>query len=453
MKQILIFIFFLFATLLYQESFAFDLDIIANNKESSSRILSKKDIRRIEHWIEESNISESIAFRAKMTLKNALAEFKKNESLCDLGFSSLLKQEAINQRAIEDEDQFNTFVGYLRWSNFIDDILYKNLISSDGLDHQFELSQYQRRPIIPPFNRYNDETNSIDLKKFFLPFQSWPDEKSHCSLDAYKKQVSTLNWKTTKDRDHLLRRIHFLGFEKGLITSEVYHKLEAIRSSSTFDSGINLEGYFDVIMNAKDKLTQNGRPVKDPSIYSTTYVVRKEKLTRRTKLYKDFDSTQIMMLAEIIQKTAKRIDAYYVSINFQFEDRADSEIETYVLSPMERYRLSLKMLRKEMAEVMRSDLFKNTTIGYEDLVTAAYETGLIKSEELDLILKFEDFWNPKEPKWKVYLSFTFSIVGTASYYLPPPWNIVGALGLAVTQMAIDSKQKTPDSDDNWNVVI
>jgi hypothetical protein len=160
-----------------------------------------------------------------------------------------------------------------------------------------------------------------------------------------------------------------------------------------------------------------------------------------------------MMLADIINKTAKRMDAHYVSINFQYTNTPDSEREIYVLSPMERYRLSIKMLRKDIGEVMRSELFKNTSVEYEDLVTAAYETGLIKSEELDMILRFEEFWNPKQEKWKVYANFAFTILGTASFYLPPPYNVIGAIALVVTQTQIDKKQQKPDADDNWNVVL
>jgi len=70
-----------------------------------------------------------------------------------------------------------------------------------------------------------------------------------------------------------------------------------------------------------------------------------------------------------------------------------------------------------------------------------------------MILKFEDFWNPKEQKWRTYLGFAFSIVGSATFYLPPPWNIVGAIALVVTQTQLSKGQKKPDPDDNWNVVI
>jgi hypothetical protein len=120
---------------------------------------------------------------------------------------------------------------------------------------------------------------------------------------------------------------------------------------------------------------------------------------------------------------------------------------------MEKYRVSINMLKKEMAETMRSENFAGLPIEYEDLVSAAFETGYIKSDELDPIIKFEEIWNPKEKKWKTYANFAFSLVGSASFYLPPPWNIVGAIGLVVIQSKLIDKKRPADPEDSWNSVI
>jgi hypothetical protein len=120
---------------------------------------------------------------------------------------------------------------------------------------------------------------------------------------------------------------------------------------------------------------------------------------------------------------------------------------------MEQYRVALKMLRKEMAEIMRSEAFKNTSLDYDHLIAAAYETGIVKSDDLEYVLKFEDFWNPKTPKWQAYARFAFSLAGTATFYFPPPWNVLGALGLIFTQTKVLNGNQRPDADDNWNVII
>lgn len=431
---------------------AFDVELVANNKESVSKFIGGQERRSIERWLSASASRETILAKSKASLSSTLKIFKNRDAYCDVGFTRLLKGEAVRSGLVVDQKDFRAYTAYLRETNLIDDILYKNLIASEKLNLALENSN-DNRPLVPVINRNSDSTKDIDLKELYADFQKWPDEVSSCSVGRFFRLSASLTWKNKRQRDSLLNKLNYLAFEQKIISLETYNKLEIIKAHKAIDWTVNVFKYLDIVANAKDKLSPTGKPEVDPSEYSTKYADRKAKLTHRGRLYKNFDSTQVMMLADIILKTSKRMDAHYVAINFQYEDRPDSEVETYVLSPMERYRLSIKLLRKDMGEVMRSDLFKNSPVAYEDLVTAAYETGLIRSEELGLILKFEEFWNPKDPKWKIYANFAFSILGTAAIYLPPPWNIVGAIALIVTQVQVNKKQKKATPDDNWNVVI
>lgn len=431
---------------------AADLNIIANNKESSSRVLNIFKKTQIKNWLKHQS-PESLLKESRYVLADTLSSFEKNESYCDIGFSRLLKENTLKKGLIHDAGEFKNFVGNLRKNDLIDDILYRNILLSDQLDQKLLKSADNKGIVLPLIDPENKKTKEYDLEKIFADFKQWPDEISSCSISNYRALSLGLKWKNRNQRDKLLHQLNYLAFRQKIISRSVFNQLETIRQNNALDWPVFINSYLDVVNNAKDKLSPSGKPEKDPSKYSSEYADRKHRLTNRGRLYKNFDSTQVMMLAEIIQKTSKRMDAHRVAINFQFQNREDSETETYVLSPMERYRLSIKMLRKDMGEVMRSELFSNTTIEYEDLVAAAYETGLIKSAELELILKFEEFWNPKDPKWKIYANFAFSILGTATFYLPPPWNIVGAIALVITQTQMNKKQKKPDPDDNWNVVI
>lgn len=430
---------------------AFDTNVLINNKESLSRHIKGSENRSIESWLSGHPLKDTIKDNSKTILSIAMNNFMKQDALCDVNLSSQLKEQATRFRLIDGPSEFKTFVAYLRQSNMIDDLFYQNIINSENLD--LALERASARVTVRPLITKTKKTKEYDLEKIYAGFKQWPDEVSRCSIDTYKQLAINLTWKNANSRDRLLNKLNYMAYDQGIISKEVYKKLEAMRHEEALDWSVYAKGYLDIVSNAKDKLSPSGRAQMDPAEGSTVYVERKEKLTRRGRLYRNFDSTQVMMLAEIILKTAKRMDSKRVSIDFQYDDTEDSEHETYVLSPMEKYRLSIKMLRKDMGEVMRSDLFTNTVIEYEDLVTAAYETGLIKSEELDLILKFEEFWNPKDPKWKTYLGFTFSILGTATFYLPPPWNIIGAIALIVTQTQVLKKKKKADADDNWNVVI
>ena len=91
-------------------------------------------------------------------------------------------------------------------------------------------------------------------------------------------------------------------------------------------------------------------------------------------LYNKFDSTQIILLANIVKGLKTRLESKDVTININYVDRPTEIIE---LTPMEKFRFILKLLRKEMADLNNSSLLQGRNANYLDLITAAYEVGYI----------------------------------------------------------------------------
>lgn len=428
---------------------AFDVKSLANNKEMRSREMSKRESGSALAWKNYHPLKSELKERSLHTLSESFNELEVQDSYCDLGVVKLLISAAKKNLVIDSDDEFLSFIGYLREDDLIDDVLYKLLNDLYPVSVEMEQTPYL---FARPLNLYTAENSKIDLVKLYAPVKKWPDDVSSCSLDSYWLVASGLKVKNAKDRDAQMKKLNRIAYEKEVVSKEVYYKLETLRKLEVLDYPVYLRRYVDIVKNAKDKLTTK---IEESATndFSVEYVSRKHRLTQRGNLYRTYTSTQVMMLAQIIEKTARRMDAWQVSMTWQFEKDPEAGTEVYVLSPMEQYRLAIKMLRKDLGELARSEAFAQSGLQYEHLIAAAYETGYIKSEELDQILKFEDFWNPKVPKWKAYASFAFSIAGTASLYLPPPWNIIGAVALVLTQTAIVNGDKKPDPDDNWNVVI
>ncbi|HLT22816.1 MAG TPA: hypothetical protein VKZ84_05215, partial [Bacteriovoracaceae bacterium] len=272
-----------------------------------------------------------------------------------------------------------------------------------------------------------------------------------CTIQTYLRHINQLNLSNSKSRNKDLKKLNWLGYQQGILSLENYNRLEILREAYITNWPITTARYIDIIKNAKDKkaIVREEASTDD---FNMTYVLRKENITRRGKLYAAYNSTQIFLLSQIIERTAKRMDAKYVELSFQYTDDPEGEGEIYVLSPMEQYRVSINMLKKEIAELVRSETFRGTPLEYADIIAASYETGLLKSEDIEQVLKFEDFWNPKVSRWQAYRNYAFSLAGTATYYLPPPWNILGAVGLIMTQMKLTDKPEA-DPDDNWNSII
>lgn len=438
------------AIMLATSAEAFDVKLLANNKEAISRELTKEQTSEAVQWASKHHLKADLKARALTALATTFNQMEKIDTTCEVGLVKQLQNDAKNNQVISDDEETQVLISYLRQQDLIDDVLFKLLRDSARVAGDF-IANAEERPA-RPFNVYTRQNAGIDVEKMYAPFKQWPDDVKKCTLNTYFEVVNTLTFKNAKDRDSQMSKLNYIAYVNGTIDLEKYNKLNSLLERGVYDWPVYFRRYADIINNAKDKLTKTPEE-RTTHTFTVEYVSKRDKLTQRGNLYRTYNSTQVMMLAQIIEKTAKRMDARNVSLNWQYTDDPNGEREIYVLSPMEQYRAAIKMLRKDMAEVMRSDAFRGTGLEYDHLIAAAFEAGFIKSHELDQVLKFEDFWNPKTPRWKAYANFAFSLAGTATFYLPPPWNIIGAIALVLTQTKLVNGDQAPDSDENWNVII
>jgi hypothetical protein len=437
------------ALFLLVDANAFDISLLQNNKESFSRQLTIAEFSQAQLWEKNHDLGPDLQRRALKSLAETMTEMERIDTNCELGLVARLQLDAMKNKVILTKGEVLDLIGWLRANNFIDDIFYKLIKDATFVAFDFTNNAHQKPQ--RPFNVYTRQTNEVDLEKYFAPFKNWPDDIKKCTIDKYYEMVAGLKWKNERERDALIARLNFIGFEQGLIDLDKYNRLEALRMRDVLSWPVYFRRYADVINNTKDKLTKKPE-VRSTNTFSQDYVSRRESITQRTRLFRSYNSTQILMLAQIIEKTARRIDAKKATLNWQYGDDLGEE-EIYVLSPMEQYRTSIRFLRKDMAEIMRSEAFRTTELQYEHLVAAAFEAGYIKSQELEMILKFEDFWNPRTPRWKTYANFAFSLAGSATFYLPAPFNIIGAIGLVLTQAKVVEGEQRPDPMDNPNVIL
>lgn len=439
------------AIFLLTDADAFDVRLLANNKEVISRELTTSEVKEVTTWAADHRLRGDLRKGALRALAETFNEMERIDTNCEVGLVRQLQKDAKRHGVITYDEEIHLLNAYLRKEDLIDDILYRLLRDSSHVTLDLEKNVNERAPG-RPWNLNTRQNAGVDLEKFFEKVKKWPDDINDCSLDAYFYMSRELKYKNAKDRDSQMFKLLYMAYKDGVINLATFNKLETFRKRGALDWQVYFNRYADVVNNAKDKLTKNPE-TKATNDFSQEYVSRKDRLTKRGNLYSSFNSTQIMMLAQIIEKAARRMDAKQAYLRWEFQDDSEGDHEIYVLSPMEQYRVAIRMLRRDMAEVMRSEAFKYTGVEYEDLIAAAYETGFIKSSELDYVLKFEDLWNPKTPKWKKYANFAFSLAGSAAFYLPPPWNIVGSIGLVLAQSKIVNGDQQPDPDDNWNVIL
>lgn len=353
-----------------------------------------------------------------------------------------------------------------RHSGSIDDILFKLLrtglkelrfrklqmkdASGEKLISQKKLASYQKKYALEDIFSANDCAEDIVVKTIELTKNPWRRKSlARAVVKTFEHstvQLKTILW-SLKDR----KTVSPLGL------NEYWHKLGSVRRSLINERKLIEEKYrrTDVYGNplVVERTLQGCRLVPIEQIVELKEVNAgevdlKEKqkkdrsdiffqrpyfknFTLQERLYQKYSDVEIILMGKILLNTARRLEADCITLNIDFDLLSEGEIEYYVLSPMEQYRFSLKMLSLEYRKI--EQLLKHKKTSYEEIVMAALETGVITEAELRSILEFEEFWNPKNPKWKKYVSFALTVGRTASLAIPFPFNFAAAGALTLIQ--------------------
>jgi hypothetical protein len=182
-------------------------------------------------------------------------------------------------------------------------------------------------------------------------------------------------------------------------------------------------------------------PVSDAgsprNFFSSGWKDRRRSLTRREDLYSRFSEFQILMLSDVLRHLMTRMEAGRVEVVFSYPGKQDA-IE---VTPMGQYYFARRLLLKEMQDLSRSSLFAETPFGYDEVVTAALETGLVNGAMLDEVSHIEELWNPRVSSWLKASTLALRISGSSCVFLPPPFNLIGALAIVVIEGVVDNRHQ------------
>jgi hypothetical protein len=171
--------------------------------------------------------------------------------------------------------------------------------------------------------------------------------------------------------------------------------------------------------------------------------IKKLNVPRQVALYQKFSSTQVIILSELYQKFTDRIAATNAEIRLSYSNGTQ---EIIPLSPMEQYRMAQRLLHKEIEELKLSQIFNGTKVTYEDIVTSALETGMIKGSDVETVLKVDDLWSPKKTTWQKIMSIVQRVGGPAMILVPPPFSQYVSMGMILIQSLGQKKKSDPLSD-------
>jgi hypothetical protein len=323
---------------------------------------------------------------------------------------------------------------YLRTKNFFDDVIAGLLLSAEKTTSRNVLLPKDYRDLISPPNQ-DAITKAIELIKNFEP-----KLKNQCLDEAYRMLYAELLRTDKSIKDIHLEALFLEAFENKVISFETYLTLEKARLSKLQAGSLTIKNYLKKIRTLRIQF-----PLRDP-LERSQFVTEKsegDKISRRQRLLENYSELQIILMADVIKKLRKRLEAEKAEILIYDRNQG---VEAIALGPMERFRLAIKLLRKEMALLALNTFFNGRTPDYMDLMVAAYETGMLPASELDAVAGLEDIWNPEKTFWDKASVWVRTLSSVATIAIPPPYGFIPALAVVVIEMTAGKKQDGKSDD-------
>lgn len=337
-----------------------------------------------------------------------------------------------NELGLKDQREVEEAILVLRLKDSLDDMAAGILINFSKTDSLLS------HPIA-----HNDLTPEQEKKALDIFQKESAELKSNeaCREDSYRSLVSKLLSESLKYKKNL-KRINKLALENGLITPAIFKEIEKFRSHKVHEWPKTLSTYANNLDNLAKRFPE--RKKEEASIVTNGGKIR-FKASLRQSLHERFNSTQIVLLSNVVRDLKKRFEAKDINIHINY---VEQESEIISLSPMEKFRFILKLLRKELALLNNGTLLGGQRATYMDVITASYEVGYISAAEIEQLASLEEIWNPKKTTKEKVMFWVKTFGGVASVLLPPPFGFVSVMAIMLIDQQISEAPVDPDADYN-----
>lgn len=383
-------------------------ELFENNREGVSRYVDNDDL---EDFIAENSIDET-AFIEEFNGKKAIYR-PPRACAWDLVFhyKHMIGEELFNA------DSKQSFM-LLRKLNLIDDIVLKFVVEADKARRNMPEARFINRTMSL------EEDQEEKVERAFERWKTAVGVENPCRSKAYYDLHKAIKRSAQDLSESKVQKIMNLWRKEGKINDQEYMEIISFNKADVGEWKFTLSDYLN-----KKRYVQRNTPVG--FLGTSNWVTEKRKKIKeslRQRLYANFSETQIDLMANIVKDLALRLQVTHAEVNLFIDEEV---IDTIPLAPMEIYRMTIRLLRKEMLELNNTNLFQGARFTYQDVVTAAYEVGHINSAEIDEIQRLEELWNPKRTIWQKLRFWISTTVQVGAILTPPPWNFLGVLAMIV----------------------
>ena len=398
---------------------------LSSSLEASGPVVFKNDREAKTYYSSPSDLKASQKASKDMESPILLSTFE--EALSDSVPENICSFDLLNtyERNLKKiNPSFNELEGALihnRSFNAYDDTVTRILLMSQKVrSHRLTLPAPEELTIIPNTKPFQDAVKIIS---------GFNKKERDLCLDEEYRNLS----KEIINLDKSIKPFHFKtlfheAYQKKLISLQTYTFLEGAREHDLLSLNLTLKSYLKKINNLRLQY-----PLKDADEKSSfvTQEAPKFSLSRRQHLLSQYTDLQIIIMGDVIKKLRTRLESPKAEILVY--DRQNA-IETIPLDPMERFRLAIKLLRKETTLLSTNTYFAGRVPDYMDLILSSYELGIIPASELEELSSIEEIWNPKRTFWQKADVWIRSLSSVATISLPQPFGFLPAMALVVIEM-------------------
>ncbi len=340
----------------------------------------------------------------------------------------------------------------------VDPLPLKN--ESDEDYAQMESAVFPYAQVAPAFKSAEErkleaeKQEQCDLEKLKKPEEQNPKLLQECSNLSYSRlssQCSVVAFKSTQSQ---FKEEKGETAAKKVKASAVYKKFEGLAQDGVISS-LRSEYYRRLyeaevqkksvtwaelrsrVQQSKDVLTRAGHLEDKPKYLADR--LKKSDLSRRVEFYTSFNVTQINELAQLYIdfKDLVNVDNQ-MTLNVTNRDTKELRWQFEILDTSQ-YCQAILLFKEFIAAKSTSDIFKGARRPtFDDVASAAIETGYVSANQVNELLKTDDIWNEKKSGLQRVVDAVKRFGGPALVFVPPPYNMISSLALVLVQ---NSKQK------------
>lgn len=392
----------------------------SNEREGRSSYDTKSNQRSVKSTLKKINsqtIHSSFETALRESTSNNVCAYNINETFINhLGVKKISKSV------------FEGAIYHLRFENKIDDMVAQILFNAYKAAHK-TVHRYEEEHFLPGNSSQREMLYTL-IKDFSTKYLN-----RQCYDDAYRLLHTDLN-KVMPLSKNALKSIFLSASNRNLINEEVYLLLERARLSDLHLKSVSLKDYQQKLVSLRDQY-----PLGTDEVSDFVTEMNDNGLTHRQQLLGNYNDLQIIVMGNLIKKLRTRLESDRIEIMIYDQE---GNIEMIPLDPMERFRFSLKLLRKEMHQLAQNSLFNGRAPSYMDLIAASFEIGVVAGTEIDELGSLEEVWNPKKTFWDKASFWVRSFSSVATILIPPPYGFIPVLALVAIEATMD--KDTPIDD-------